>query len=71
MGNDMWGEVGTTAGEIYTKFVGQEKPTPVSTVKLKVRKDEVLINMALGWLAREGKVQVTQEGKILYIKITG
>lgn len=65
---DMCGEIGTTAGEIYTNFVKSEKPVSISTVKEKVKKKE-LVEMAIGWLAREGRIQVNKNGNSITIKV--
>lgn len=65
---DLWGEIGTTAGEIYTNFVKSEKPSSIAMVKEKVKRKD-LVEMAIGWLAREGKIQVNRNGKNITIKI--
>lgn len=65
---DLWGEIGRTAGEIYTNFVKSEKPVSIATVKDKVKRKE-FVEMAIGWLAREGKIQVNQNGKNITVKI--
>lgn len=65
---DMWGEIGRTAGEIYTNFVKVEKPVSIAVVREKAKRKD-LVEMAIGWLAREGKIQVNQNGKNITVKI--
>lgn len=66
---DLWGDIGKTAGEIYVNFVGKGE-VKLSDAKKKVSKKE-LFEMAVGWLAREGKIQVLKKGKDIKIKILG
>lgn len=65
---DLWGEIGKTAGEIYTNFVKSEKPVSVAAVREKVKRKD-LVEIAIGWLAREGKIQVIQNGRNITVKI--
>jgi len=58
---DIWSDIGSTAGEIYRGFVGTAQPFHLQDIMKKVRKDEVMIKMALGWLSREGKIKVTRD----------
>jgi hypothetical protein len=65
---DLAPEIGFTAGEIY--FSGIEKPVEISAVKKKTSKNGDIFSMAVGWLAREGKIEVyVEKGKTLIRKI--
>ncbi len=59
---DMWGEIGKTAGEIYTAYVGKKRSVKVVDVKKKI-KNKGLVDYAIGWLLREGKVEIKKTGK--------
>lgn len=54
-------EVGTNAGKIWTALNAGEKTLTEIVDVTEVKKDEVLV--ALGWLLREGKVDVKEEKK--------
>ncbi|MFH1721610.1 MAG: winged helix-turn-helix domain-containing protein [Candidatus Altiarchaeota archaeon] len=64
---DLWGEIGTTAGEIYTKFAGK-KATDIASIKKKI-KSKVGVEIAIGWLAREGKARLQKKGAKLSVEI--
>lgn len=63
---DMTPDIGFAAGEVY--FCGIEKPTDLLTVKKKVNRSEDILYMALGWLAREGKIEIYNEKGKTYIR---
>ena len=65
---EMWGEIGTAAGKIYSGFVGAA-PATIQLVKRKTGLDDDMMYLAIGWLAREGKAQITSEKGALRIKI--
>jgi hypothetical protein len=62
-------DIGFAAGEIY--FCGIDKPVELSLLKKKVSRREDVFNMALGWLAREGKIEMFTDktGKTFIRKI--
>lgn len=64
---DLWGEIGATAGTIYTSFNGNG-PTTVSAIKKKV-KANANAELAIGWLAREGKARIEKKGKSYTVEI--
>jgi len=64
---DLWGEIGATAGTIYTNFIGKGA-TNITQVKKKV-KSKVSVEMAIGWLTREGKAKISKKGKDIKIEI--
>ena len=66
---DMWGEIGTAAGKVYSAFVGAA-PTAVAEVKRKTKLSDDMLYMSLGWLAREGKAQMTVEKSVLKVKVS-
>lgn len=59
---EVWGLIGTVAGEIYNAFVNSPGPVALDDIRLKVDREEVLVKMALGWLCREGNVMITRDG---------
>jgi len=65
---ELWGEIGSAAGKIYSGFVGKN-PATAAEVKKKTKLDDGMLYMALGWLAREGKAQLNTEKNVLTVKI--
>lgn len=63
---DIIPDIGFAAGEVY--FCGIEKPTEILTVRKKVNRRDDILCMALGWLAREGKVEIYAEKGKTYIR---
>ena len=64
---ELWGEIGSTAGTIYTNFAGKGE-IKLSQVEKKV-KSKASVEMALGWLAREGKARISKKVKGLVIEV--
>jgi hypothetical protein len=63
---DMMADIGFAAGEIY--FCGIEKPTELIALKKKVNHRDDILYMALGWLAREGKIELYTEKGRTYVR---
>lgn len=60
----MWGKIGETAGEIYHVLEGGEKNLTTLTKTLKKGGcNENIVIMAIGWLAREGKINVIRDNR--------
>ncbi len=64
---ELWGEIGKTAGEVYVNFSGKGE-VKLGDARKRVGNKE-LFDMAVGWLAREGKIQVFREGRDTKLKI--
>jgi hypothetical protein len=63
---DMIPEIGFAAGEVY--FCGIDKPVELTLLKKKVGRREDVLNMALGWLAREGNIELYEEKGRIYVR---
>jgi len=67
---DIWGEIGSSAGKIWSAFGGAVgKPLTAVELKRKVGVDDTMLCMALGWLAREEKVVIDRKGDKLYVSL--
>jgi len=62
------GEIGTAAGKIW-HFLHEKGGSTVSRLKKEVGAPPDLVMLGLGWLAREGKVEFRQKGKVLTIRL--
>jgi DNA-binding HxlR family transcriptional regulator len=61
-------QVGETAGRIW-HLLNDEGPQTFSQLKKKLGGSPELLSFALGWLAREDKVDIMQEKKTLRIAL--
>ncbi len=59
--------IGNASGLIWDALADGEKS--VNTVKKVTDLNARDLNMALGWLAREGKISFREEGKSLYVSL--
>lgn len=59
-------EIGKTAGKVWT-FLRQNGKASVSAVERGVDAPKRQVQMAIGWLAREGKLKFAEERNALQI----
>lgn len=66
-----WGvqAVGETAGRVWEYLQGHGK-SALTAVEREIDTPAALIHMAIGWLAREGKLSVQQEGRQTQLWLT-
>jgi hypothetical protein len=50
--------IGIAAGEIWKFFDKQEQPVTLSILRKNLSLSSTLLTMGLGWLAREGKINI-------------
>jgi len=62
-------EIGKTAGEVW-KYLGKKGQTALNELPNKVNAHPDHVHQAIGWLARENKVQFTKEGRTTYVELT-
>jgi len=62
------GQVGETAGKIW-HLLSDEGPQTISQLKKKLNGSGEILSFALGWLAREDKVDITQDKKIVTVAL--
>jgi len=65
---DLWGEIGTASGKIYSVCVGQA-PVTMLDLKKRTKLDDPMLYLALGWLAREGKAQIASDKGVVKVKV--
>jgi hypothetical protein len=63
-------DVGTTAGKVFQKLETGGSMS-MSRLKKEVGGNETLVTMAIGWLAREGKIKLAKERNSLKIELNG
>jgi hypothetical protein len=60
--------IGETAGRVW-EFLNQHGRCSLNAVKLGVPAPKSLVDMAVGWLAREGKIDLSQEQRSIRVWI--
>jgi len=68
--SDIKPQVGETAGKVWHEL-SSAGPQTLAQLKKKFNGDSELLNLAVGWLARENKVDITPEKKTLRIQVRG
>jgi hypothetical protein len=54
--------IGETAGMIW-RYLASSGPSSLTAMVQEVRAPRDLIMQAIGWLAREGKIEITESGR--------
>ena len=61
-------QVGETAGKVW-HLLNDEGPHTFTQLKKKLNGSGELLSFALGWLAREDKVDIIQEKKVVKVAL--
>jgi hypothetical protein len=61
-------EIGETAGAIW-HTLNEEGPLRLATLKKQIDVTDAVLCMALGWLAREGKVAIEPDGRSYKVQL--
>ena len=64
----MTDKVAHTAGLIW-HTLNDKGPVKFTALQRQVKVPTALLHMGLGWLAREGKVELTPEGRSFHIRL--
>ena len=62
------GHIGEAAGKIWA-LLSESGPLTIAQMRRKLNESSDLLNLALGWLAREYKVIVTRERTSLRVQL--
>jgi len=66
---ELKGQVGETAGKVW-ETLSSEGPLTLTELKKKVTNGQSdLVSFAIGWLAREDKIDITSEKKNLRVQL--
>jgi hypothetical protein len=68
--NDHWENraIGEMAGKVW-KILHEKGASSLSAVEKQVGAPKALVDMAIGWLAREGKVELKQEKRSIQVSL--
>ena len=65
---DLKHEVGDMAGKVW-QMLNDNGPQTLAQVRKKLDGKSDVLTFAVGWLAREGKIEITQEKKSLRLEL--
>ncbi len=65
---DIKEEVGETAGKVW-QLLSRDGPHTLAQAKKKLNVESELLNLAIGWLAREDKVDVSRDKKDIRVQL--
>jgi len=65
---DIKSQVGETAGKVWN-LLNDEGPQTLAQLKKKLNGSSEVLPFAIGWLAREDKVEITPEKKTLRVQL--
>jgi hypothetical protein len=65
---DANGQVGTVAGEVW-RLLEQSGPLSLAQLKKKLNGSSELLGFAVGWLAREDKLEILAEKKSFRVQL--
>jgi hypothetical protein len=61
--------IGETAGAVY-QYLKDHGGTTLATLVRAIDAPSDAVLMAVGWLAREGKLEISQEKRTVHIRLT-
>ena len=61
-------QIGQTSGEVW-KLLNETGPLSLAKTVKAVGKPRDLVMQALGWLAREDKIEIVEEGRARVVKL--
>jgi len=65
---DIKGQVGETAGKVW-HLLNDQGPLTTAQIRKKLNGSADLLNFAIGWLAREDKVDIQTEKKSVLVQL--
>ena len=64
----MINNIGETAGKIF-QALEKNGETTVAKLKTATKANDFILSAAIGWLARENKIQINQSGKSVKVSL--
>ncbi len=61
-------KVGEAAGLIWLA-IDSQGPLKMTALKKQLKVNDTILNMALGWLAREDKIEMTASGRTFLVQM--
>ena len=64
----MLNDIGESAGKLW-HYLAENSPAPLRDAAKSLKLEEKVLAMAVGWLAREDKLDFQSEGKIIRLSL--
>ncbi len=68
--DSMVGEIGLVAGKIWACLKEEAEEVSFSDLKAELGETPAMVQLAVGWLAREGKVEIRKQGAGYRVRLT-
>ena len=62
-------EIGEAAGQIW-RWLGEKGETTVTKLRQETKLSDQLLHMGLGWLAREGKIELVKDRRTVKVALS-
>jgi hypothetical protein len=63
-------KIGQAAGQIWQILAANQEPISIAALSKKANTTSQMTQLALGWLAREGKLNFVEKGKTLTVSLS-
>lgn len=62
-------QIGETAGEVWHALHDEGQPLTLAQIAKRIEQPRDVVMQAIGWLAREGKLKIEENGRTRYISL--
>ena len=62
-------EIGEAAGQIW-RWLEENGETAVTRLRQETKRSDQLLHMGLGWLAREGKIELVKDRRTVKVSLS-
>ncbi len=63
-------QIGETAGEVWHLLADEREPISLAQLAKRIDQPRDVIMQAIGWLAREDKLVIEENGRTRYVSLT-
>ncbi len=63
-------QIGETAGEIWHLLAEENEPVSLAQLAKRIDQPRDVIMQGIGWLAREDKIHIEENGRTRYVTLT-
>ena len=62
-------QIGETAGEVWHLLADEKEPVSLAQLAKRIDQPRDVIMQAIGWLAREDKIRIEENGRTRYVAL--
>jgi transcriptional regulator of NAD metabolism len=63
------GQIGETAGDIWHLLAEEKEPVSLAQLAKRIDQPRDIVMQAIGWLAREEKISIEENGRTRYVSL--